>query len=476
MSAANANPSPDQDPAQPDLRVILVGRTGFDGVLRRDERVEVLRVRSAMEAVGELGDPIDDASPDRTAVVVGVDADPGDRAGHFVAALKLIDPHAAVLLVGGSTASQPKRPEAYDAIIAPPPGAGVEEIRRLADAVATLPRAETVQLKPPAAAAPATWAPAPPPQLQPASPAPAPMPAATQPAPPLAQSEIADTPLVHALLTGRDLILPALTLIRLRSGDSGARFVGTDEPSKAPSPPTPDSSPGSRAEPVRHNAIVFGWLVPSEASTAPLARWAAWLGSWLALAEQQNALRTAAMVDDLTGAYNRRYFDRFMKSAMEQAARQRHPLTLLVFDIDDFKHFNDRYGHSAGDEILRETVKLLRSVIRPTDKVCRIGGDEFAVIFYEPAGPRDPGSKPPHDVAFIAARFQEQVRAHRFPKLGDCAPGTLTVSGGLATFPWDGRTADELVAHADGLALKAKQDGKNAIRLGPGPGGSSRQC
>jgi diguanylate cyclase (GGDEF)-like protein len=180
------------------------------------------------------------------------------------------------------------------------------------------------------------------------------------------------------------------------------------------------------------------------------------------------------MVDDLTGAFNRRYFDRFMAAALAQAKRDRHALTLMVFDLDDFKSYNDRWGHPAGDDILRETVRLLRSVIRPSDRVCRIGGDEFAVVFYEPTGPRDPGSRPPDDPHRIAQRFQQQIREHRFPKLGGCAPGSLTVSAGIATYPWDGRTPAELVLRADQLALESKRAGKNAITMGPLAEGASR--
>ena len=110
---------------------------------------------------------------------------------------------------------------------------------------------------------------------------------------------------------------------------------------------------------------------------------------------------------------------------------------------------------------------ILRSVIRPTDRVCRIGGDEFAVIFNEPAGPREEGSQHPKDVFLLAHRFQQQVQQHRFPKLSDCLPGTLSVSGGLATFPWDGTTPEALLAQADKNALQSKRQGKNAITFGP---------
>jgi len=140
----------------------------------------------------------------------------------------------------------------------------------------------------------------------------------------------------------------------------------------------------------------------------------------------------------------------------------------MVFDIDDFKHYNDRFGHDAGDEVLRETVRLLNSVIRSGDKVCRIGGDEFAVIFADLEGPRELGSNHPESVEQIAARFQDQICQMKFPKLGLDAPGTLSVSGGLATYPWDGTTAADLLHHADQLALQSKCKGKNVITMGPG--------
>jgi diguanylate cyclase (GGDEF)-like protein len=143
-------------------------------------------------------------------------------------------------------------------------------------------------------------------------------------------------------------------------------------------------------------------------------------------------------------------------------------VTVLVFDIDDFKRFNDAYGHGAGDEILTECVRLLSAAVRPTDKVCRIGGDEFAVIFYEPEGPREPDSRHPTSVFDVAERFQAQLRSAQFRKLRDELPGCLTISGGLATYPWDGRTAEELVERADQLALEGKKQGKNVIAIGPG--------
>ncbi|MBY0309263.1 MAG: GGDEF domain-containing protein, partial [Phycisphaerales bacterium] len=120
----------------------------------------------------------------------------------------------------------------------------------------------------------------------------------------------------------------------------------------------------------------------------------------------------------------------------------------------------------AGDLMLNETVRLLRSSVRSHDRVCRIGGDEFAVVFFEPEGPRAPGSKHPGTAQEAAARFRAAIEAHRFPRLAEQAVGRLTISGGLATFPWDGLTAEALLAKADGALLEAKRQGKNSIVIG----------
>jgi diguanylate cyclase (GGDEF)-like protein len=258
------------------------------------------------------------------------------------------------------------------------------------------------------------------------------------------------------MLRGQDIAPAAMLLIRERSGDPGVQFL------------PPDSAAPAHAAAVQWQGHRFGSLVGSAARPADLAPHALWLAAWLALAAQQAQLRADAFTDPLTGAWNRRYFERFMEAALQTAGRERRHLTILVFDIDDFKRYNDQFGHAAGDSILSETVRLLKSVIRPSDKVCRIGGDEFVVIFHEPDGPRLPTSKPPESISEIAQRFQRQICEHKFPKLGEQAPGTLTICGGLATFPWDGRTTEELLAKADELALHGKRSGKNTIVFGPG--------
>jgi len=274
----------------------------------------------------------------------------------------------------------------------------------------------------------------------------------------VAVSEIGDATLLGLLMRGQEVLAAALDLIRRRFPGLDVSFVAPD---KAPDPePCHDASVddgGRHLGRLRSRTIPVALLMPQ----------AVWLGSWLAMRDQHSQMYDAAVTDSLTGAYNRRFFDHFLDFAIDHAREKHQSMTVLVFDIDDFKRFNDQHGHGAGDEILRQTVQLLRSVIRPSDRVCRIGGDEFAVVFHEPNGPRIAGSKPPSSIFRIARRFQQAIADHRFPGLGCDAPAMLTVSGGLATYPLDGNDAGSLLARADAFALLSKRIGKNCMSLGP---------
>jgi diguanylate cyclase (GGDEF)-like protein len=189
------------------------------------------------------------------------------------------------------------------------------------------------------------------------------------------------------------------------------------------------------------------------------------LGSLAGQARRTEALHRLAITDHLTGAHNRRYFYRFTDQLLDRAKSERFRVTLLLFDIDDLKRYNDAYGHAVGDEILRETTALMKQVTRQHDIVARIGGDEFAVLFWDAEPPRRPDSQHPQDVHAIAARFVKALKAHEFGSLGPEAKGALTISGGLATFPWDGKNVRELLRHADVALGEAKRTGKNAIHL-----------
>ena len=196
------------------------------------------------------------------------------------------------------------------------------------------------------------------------------------------------------------------------------------------------------------------------------------LPALVATARRTEALHRLAITDHLTQAYNRRYFYHATDKILSESARRGFRATLLLYDIDDFKRYNDTYGYAAGDDILRETTAMIRQITRTHDIIARIGGDEFAVLFWEPQEPRTPDSHPPQTAFALADRFRQAVRAHEFSSLGPEATGVLTISGGLATFPRDGATCRELLRKADQAIKAAKASGKDAINLigqNPGP-------
>lgn len=278
------------------------------------------------------------------------------------------------------------------------------------------------------------------------------------------EEQLGDVDLVAAVQEGLEqTLVVALQLIRQETGWKDATFE----------PGAPDGA-GARVEVTSPSGRCFGALC-STAGADELTRWAHWLGMWLELAAEYARLQSVAYIDALTGAYNRRFFDEQLPTMLDDARRNRRVVTLMLFDVDDLKKFNDRYGHDAGDMVLRETVRLMRSVIRQGDYVCRLGGDEFCVIFADPEGPRRAGSSPPESIEIIAKRFQSQISQVKFPKLGPEAPGRLSVSAGLATFPWDGTTAEELVRYADHLAIESKRRGKNALTIGSSSGHEDRK-
>lgn len=228
----------------------------------------------------------------------------------------------------------------------------------------------------------------------------------------------------------------------------------------------PSAPESSLVAPLRYGHEEHGFLAATGATQEELTRWSHWAACWLELARKQRQLKLLAYKDELSGAWNRRFLRTCLSREMQIARDQRRPLTVMIFDIDDFKHYNDRWGHDAGDDIIREVVRLLNTIIRKGDHVCRIGGDEFAVIFCDPEPPREAGSNHPTTIEILARRFREQVANARFPKLGVEATGVLSISGGLATFPWDASDIDGLLEKADQRLFQSKRHGKNSITIG----------
>jgi diguanylate cyclase (GGDEF)-like protein len=157
-----------------------------------------------------------------------------------------------------------------------------------------------------------------------------------------------------------------------------------------------------------------------------------------------------AETDELTGVWNKRYFRRQLPHEIERARTFGVPLSLLFFDIDDFKQINDSLGHIIGDVVLSELCGAVREMLRPTDVVVRFGGDEFAVIL-------------PHtDITgaiAVAERVLRRVRALTIPT-DEEATVQCSISIGLAEFERDD-SASDLVRRADERLYEAKRQGKN---------------
>jgi diguanylate cyclase (GGDEF)-like protein len=172
------------------------------------------------------------------------------------------------------------------------------------------------------------------------------------------------------------------------------------------------------------------------------------------LSEANAELERVSAIDPLTNLMNRRYFDKRLLAEARRSRRENRPLTLAMLDIDFFKKVNDNYGHPAGDECLRQFARLLQAHIqRPSDVICRYGGEEFVVIM--PATELEGGLK-----------LMEKVRIDvaNTPVLFEGKEINMTVSIGLSSkvIVSDDEKA-ELLSFADQLLYKAKQNGRNQV-------------
>jgi diguanylate cyclase (GGDEF)-like protein len=162
-----------------------------------------------------------------------------------------------------------------------------------------------------------------------------------------------------------------------------------------------------------------------------------------------------SITDELTGLNNYRYLQQRLDDEIERARRYSRSLSLLMLDADDFKRFNDTYGHIAGDTALAEMAEVLRAAVREIDVVCRYGGEEFSVILPETDA----------EGAFVVAeKIREAVSSHNFADAEGERVVTLTVSIGLATYPSTAADQEELLRQADDALYSAKNTGRDRVR------------
>jgi diguanylate cyclase (GGDEF)-like protein len=169
-------------------------------------------------------------------------------------------------------------------------------------------------------------------------------------------------------------------------------------------------------------------------------------------------LRRQALRDGLTGAYNRRYFDQMFDEELKRAKRFKHPLSLILIDVDHFKSLNDRYGHPTGDAVLRAIVRSLTAALRrPGDLLARYGGEEFAVIL---------PCVDLYGAMVVAEHMRISVEARQIPNCDDQNTArVVTLSIGVVSAQTAAeKTPQEMLDRVDEALYKAKSEGRNRIR------------
>lgn len=170
--------------------------------------------------------------------------------------------------------------------------------------------------------------------------------------------------------------------------------------------------------------------------------------------KEYEVLREISITDPLTGLLNRRYFEERLTEEIERAKRHQLFLSLVMADIDDFKSYNDAFGHLAGDEILKAIASTLKEMVRTIDVVARFGGEEFTIIL--PQTRKDAA-------AVIAERIRREIERTSFKREEVLPRGKLTLSLGLASFPEDAQDLTDLINNADKALYRAKAAGRNRV-------------
>jgi diguanylate cyclase (GGDEF)-like protein len=165
-----------------------------------------------------------------------------------------------------------------------------------------------------------------------------------------------------------------------------------------------------------------------------------------------NELERLAITDGLTGLYNRRYFDETISKEAARAERYQGRYSVILLDVDNFKNYNDKNGHPAGDRLLIQVADIVRRSVRQIDIAARYGGEEFVVILPETDG---------EAAVRVAERIRSSLQALEFEGADRQPLGYLSASLGIAAFPAHGASGREIVASADAALYRAKTEGRN---------------
>lgn len=170
--------------------------------------------------------------------------------------------------------------------------------------------------------------------------------------------------------------------------------------------------------------------------------------------DYRKKLGELANIDGLTGVYNHRFFHESLKEKIVSCKKNQNPISLILLDIDYFKHYNDLYGHQKGDAVLRKIGLILKNNVRIKDIPARYGGEEFTVIL--------PNASE-KEAIFIAEEIRLAVERHKFEGEENQPKGKITVSIGISTFPDKAKNDVELIKSADDALYRAKFFNKNRV-------------
>jgi diguanylate cyclase (GGDEF)-like protein/PAS domain S-box-containing protein len=169
----------------------------------------------------------------------------------------------------------------------------------------------------------------------------------------------------------------------------------------------------------------------------------------------RESLRTQSIRDPLTGLFNRRYMEESLDREFRRAERRGAPVGVIMLDIDRFTHFNNTFGHQAGDTLLHALGELLRTRVRAEDIACRYGGEEFVLIMPEASQ---------EITAERAEVLRKEARELRVQQHGQSL-GAVTVSFGVAAFPQHGPSAEAVIRAADLALYRAKSEGRDRVSV-----------